>query len=118
MNTLGHKQIIYSDADHNQKTTHNGRVLVITYVSGKMEWMPYNIEALEHIAACHDLVEAMNIVPMGDTPLDRFYTNDRIMVITDQMYNMVWLPMSVTTLDYVTNNHEMIAELEIVEGVQ
>ena len=99
------------------EATHNGRVLVITYVSGKMEWMPYNIEALQHIAACHDLVEAMNIVPMGDTPIQRLAKTAQIMVITDHMYNMIWLPMDVTTLDYVTNNHEMIEDMQIVEGV-
>ena len=98
--------------------THNGRVLVITYVSGKMEWMPYNIEALQHIAACHDLVEAMNIVPMGDTPVQRLAKTAQILVVTDAMYNMIWLPMDVTTLDYVTNNHEMIECMDIVEGVQ
>ena len=118
MNTLGHKQIIYSDKDHNQKSTHNGRVLVITYVSGKMEWMPYAIDALEHIASCYDLVENMQIVPLGQTNVDRFYTNDRIMVITDAMFDMVWMPMSASTLDYVANNHEMIECMDIVEGVQ
>jgi len=112
MNTISIKTVPPTEA------THNGRVLVITYVSGTMEWMPYNIQALEHIAHCHDLVEAMQIVPMGQTNADQLAINARILVITDQMYNMVWLPMSVTTLDYVTNNHEMIAELEIVEGVQ
>ena len=79
--------------------------------------MPYNIEALQHIAACHDLVEAMNIVPMGDTPIQRLAKTAQIMVITDHMYNMIWLPMDVTTLDYVTNNHEMIEDMQIVEGV-
>ena len=112
MNTLTVKTIPPTEA------THNGRVLVITYVSGKMEWMPYNIEALRHIAACHDLVEAMNIVPMGDTPIQRLAQTAQILVITDHMYNMIWLPMDVTTLDYVTNNHEMIECMDIVEGVQ
>tara|TARA_R100000231_G_scaffold90530_1_gene68375 strand:+ start:1534 stop:1782 length:249 start_codon:yes stop_codon:yes gene_type:complete len=82
-----------------------------------MEWMPYNIEALQHIAACHDLVEGMNIVPMGDTPVQRLAKTAQILVITDAMYNMIWLPMDVTTLDYVTNNHEMIEDMQIVEGV-
>ena len=111
MNTLTVKTIPPTEA------TPNGRGLVITYVSGKMEWMPYNIEALQHIAACHDLVEAMNIVPMGDTPIQRLAKTAQIMVITDHMYNMIWLPMDVTTLDYVTNNHEMIEDMQIVEGV-
>lgn len=111
MNTLTVKTIPPTEA------THNGRVLVITYVSGKMEWMPYNVEALQHIAACHDLVEAMNIVPMGDTPVQRMAKTAKIMVITDHMCNMIWLPMDVTTLDYVTNNHEMIEDMQIVEGV-
>ena len=111
MNTLTVKTIPPTEAKH------NGRVLVITYVSGKMEWMPYNIEALQHIAACHDLVEAMNIVPMGDTPVQRLAKTAQILVVTDAMYNMVWLPMDVTTLDYVTNNHEMIEDMQIVGGV-
>jgi hypothetical protein len=112
MNTLKIKTVPPTQAPH------NGRVLVITYVSGKMEWMPYNIEALQHIAACHDLVEGMNIVPMGDTPVQRLAKTAQILVVTDAMYNMVWLPMDVTTLDYVTNNHEMIEDMQIVGGVQ
>ena len=78
--------------------------------------MPYNVEALQHIANYYDLVEAMNIVPMGDTPVQRMAKTAKIMVITDHMCNMIWLPMDVTTLDYVTNNHEMIEDMQIVEG--
>tara|TARA_B100000513_G_scaffold192048_1_gene117969 strand:- start:8505 stop:8858 length:354 start_codon:yes stop_codon:yes gene_type:complete len=117
MNTLGHKQIIYSDADHNQTSTHNGRVLVITYVTGNMEWMPYNIEALKHISACHDLVEDMQILALGETNVDRFYTNAQILVVTMHIAT-IWLPMVTSTLDWVTDNFEKIEDMQIVEGVQ
>ena len=94
------------------------KILIITYVSGKMEWMPYTVAALEHITTCHDLVESMQIVPMGQTNMPAMATNQRVLIITHVTGTMEWLPMDVGTLDYVTQSHELIESMYIVEGVQ
>ena len=94
------------------------KILIITYVSGKMEWMPYTVAALEHITTCHDLVESMQIVPMGQTDLPAMATNQRVLIITHVTGTMEWLPMDVGTFDYVTQSHELIESMYIVEGVQ
>jgi len=94
------------------------KILIITYVSGKMEWMPYTVAALEHITTCHDLVESMQIVPMGQTNMPALATNQRVLIITHVTGTMEWLPMDVGTLDYVTQSHELIESMYIVEGVQ
>jgi len=94
------------------------KILIITYVSGKMEWMPYTVAALEHITTCHDLVESMQIVPMGQTNMPAMATNTRVLIITHVTGIMEWLPMDVATLDYVTQSHELIESMYIVEGVQ
>ena len=94
------------------------KILVITYVSGKMEWMPYNVAALEHITACHDLVESMQIVQMGQTNLHNMATNKRVLIITSVTGTMEWYPMAVCTLNHVTQSHELIESMYIVEGVQ
>ena len=95
------------------------KILVITYVSGKMEWMPYNVAALEHITACHDLVESMQIVPLPE--LCRYLevrTDARVLIITEVTGTMEWYPMAVCTLNHVTQSHELIESMYIVEGVQ
>lgn len=94
------------------------KILVITYVSGKMEWMPYTVAALEHITTCHDLVESMQIVPMGQTDVPNMPTNARVLIIDRVTGTMEWLPMDLPTLEYVTQSHELIESMYIVEGVQ
>lgn len=94
------------------------KILVITYVSGKMEWMPYTVAALEHITTCHDLVESMQIVPMGQTNMPAMATNKRVLIITHVTGTMEWYPMAVCTLNHVTQSHELIESMYIVEGVQ
>lgn len=94
------------------------KILVITYVSGKMEWMPYTVAALEHITTCHDLVESMQIVPMGQTDVPNMPTNARVLIIDRVTGTMEWLPMDLQTLEYVTQSHELIQAMYIVEGVQ
>ena len=94
----------------------NHKIILIQHKSGRIEWIPYCVAAIQKIINIQQTIDFMLIVPMGPTDVTNIPTNANILIIDYQSGKKEWMPIDITTINFIVQSFDYIDAITVISG--